>query len=61
MTLRDYIDRLRKNSLYISEKNLLEMFKKLCDGVNVLSQQNPPLAHRDIKPWLEDTKYLFWS
>ena len=33
----------------IPEKEVLQIFKSLCEGVRAFHKQNPPLAHRDIK------------
>ena len=33
----------------IPEKEVLKIFKCLCQGVNAFHKLDPPLAHRDIK------------
>ena len=33
-----------------SEKEVISIIKKVCAGLEVLHNQNPPLIHRDIKP-----------
>ena len=48
-TLRDYIDQHRTQSDHIPQKELLAIFRGICDGIDVLHAQTPPLAHRDIK------------
>lgn len=34
----------------IPEKDVISIFKSLCEGVNAFHKLDPPLAHRDIKP-----------
>jgi len=34
----------------IAEKEILQIFKTLCEGVLAFHKLDPPLAHRDIKP-----------
>ena len=33
-----------------SEKEVISIIKEICDGLDLLHGQNPPLIHRDIKP-----------
>lgn len=34
----------------LSEKEVAEIIIKLCDGLSLLHNQNPPIIHKDIKP-----------
>jgi len=49
-SLWDYIQRLEHPKRYLSEDQILHIFIGICAGVSVLHQQQPPLAHRDLKP-----------
>ena len=45
-TLAEYI---QMEGLF-TEKEVLSIIKEVCDGLEKLHSQNPPLIHRDIKP-----------
>jgi len=44
-TLEDW---LKKHP--VNEKQLLRIFRGICEGIRHLHHQEPPLAHRDLKP-----------
>lgn len=42
-------DRIRNNK-YFSEQETVEIMLAVCDGLEILHKQIPPMIHRDIKP-----------
>jgi len=48
--LKDLMDEARSKSLFLPEKQVLTWAAQLCDALNYLHAQNPPVLHRDIKP-----------
>lgn len=48
--LRTRIEEAKSKGEFISEFKVLDWVAQLCDAVNYLHSQNPPVVHRDIKP-----------
>ena len=54
-TIIDYIDgcdlsRYIENGYYFEESQLIKWFNQLCEVLEYLHSQNPPIIHTDIKP-----------
>ena len=45
-TLEEYL----KNEGIVSEEQVIHIVQEVCDGLQILHEQKPPLIHRDIKP-----------
>jgi len=48
--LKDLMDEARRQGRTLSEKQVLTWAAQLCDALNYLHSQDPPVLHRDIKP-----------
>ena len=48
--LKDLMDEARRQGETLPEKQVLTWAAQLCDALNYLHSQNPPVLHRDIKP-----------
>ncbi len=48
--LKELVDEARKQNTFLSERRVLGWAAQLCDAVEYLHSQDPPVLHRDIKP-----------
>jgi len=48
--LREILNSARRQGKFLSEKTVLEWARQLCDALEYLHSQDPPVLHRDIKP-----------
>ena len=48
--LKEIMDATRREGLRLPEERVLEWAGQLCDALDYLHRQNPPVLHRDIKP-----------
>jgi len=48
--LRDLIEDARTQGQFLPEEQVLAWAKQLCDAIEYLHNQDPPVLHRDIKP-----------
>ena len=48
--LSHYIDEKRQQGEFLDEKEVLRWADQLCDALEYLHSQDPPVLHRDIKP-----------
>ena len=48
--LREIMDEARRQGQFLEEKQVLTWAEQLCDALEYLHVQNPPILHRDIKP-----------
>ena len=48
--LRTHMIEARQSEKFLSEKEVLQWAIQICDALEYLHTQNPPILHRDIKP-----------
>ena len=48
--LKELVDEARRQGRFLEEKQVLAWAKQLCDALEYLHSQDPPVLHRDIKP-----------
>jgi serine/threonine-protein kinase len=48
--LKEIMDEARRQGQFLEEKQVLAWTDQLCDALEYLHRQNPPILHRDIKP-----------
>jgi serine/threonine protein kinase len=48
--LKEVIDEARRQGQFLEEKQVLAWADQLCDALEYLHGQDPPILHRDIKP-----------
>ncbi|MGQ9554038.1 MAG: serine/threonine-protein kinase [Anaerolineae bacterium] len=48
--LQTVIEKARSQGRYLAERQVLEWARQLCDALEYLHSQKPPVLHRDIKP-----------
>lgn len=48
--LKEVIDEARRQGQFLEEKQVLTWADQLCDALEYLHGQDPPILHRDIKP-----------
>jgi len=48
--LKEIMDEARRQGQFLEEKQVLAWAEQLCDALEYLHSQNPPILHRDIKP-----------
>ncbi|HEY68649.1 MAG: serine/threonine protein kinase [Chloroflexi bacterium] len=48
--LRHLMERKRQQGQFLDERKVLQWADQLCDALEYLHSQNPPVLHRDIKP-----------
>ncbi len=48
--LKEIMDASRREGLQLPEDRVLEWAEQLCNALEYLHRQNPPVLHRDIKP-----------
>lgn len=48
--LKEIMDEARRGGRFLSEVEALNWARQLCDALNYMHTQDPPVLHRDIKP-----------
>ncbi|GBD08092.1 Serine/threonine-protein kinase StkP [Candidatus Thermoflexus japonica] len=48
--LREIIDEAKESGRFLDERTVLLWAEQLCDALDYLHRQEPPIVHRDIKP-----------
>jgi serine/threonine-protein kinase len=48
--LRELVEEARQQDRFLSEAQVLRWVRQLCDALEYLHSQDPPVLHRDIKP-----------
>jgi serine/threonine protein kinase len=48
--LREIMDEARRRNQFLEEKQVRTWADQLCDALEYLHSQNPPILHRDVKP-----------
>lgn len=48
--LKEIMDEARRQGRFLEEKQVLAWAEQLCDALEYLHSQDPPILHRDIKP-----------
>jgi len=48
--LKEIVDEARRQGRFLEEKQVLAWAEQLCDALEYLHSQDPPVLHRDIKP-----------
>lgn len=48
--LKAIMDEARRQGRFLDERQVLDWAAQLCDALEYLHTQNPPIVHRDIKP-----------
>ncbi len=48
--LKEIIDEARESGRFLDERTVLNWAEQLCDALDYLHRQDPPVVHRDIKP-----------
>ncbi|MCS7251990.1 MAG: serine/threonine protein kinase [Thermoflexus sp.] len=48
--LREIIDAAKESGRFLDERMVLNWAEQLCDALDYLHRQDPPIVHRDIKP-----------
>jgi len=48
--LKELVDEARRQGRFLEEKQVLAWAEQLCDALEYLHSQDPPVLHRDIKP-----------
>jgi serine/threonine-protein kinase len=48
--LKMLMDEARRNDRFLAETEVLEWARQLCDALEYMHTQDPPVLHRDIKP-----------
>jgi serine/threonine protein kinase len=48
--LRQLMEQKRRQGQFLEERQVLEWAEQLCDALEYLHSQDPPVLHRDIKP-----------
>jgi eukaryotic-like serine/threonine-protein kinase len=48
--LRELVDEARRQERFLDEQAILSWMDQLCDALEYLHSQTPPVVHRDIKP-----------
>ena len=43
------VDLISRNEMKLSEEQIIQAFKDICSGVRHMHEQDPPIAHRDLK------------
>jgi serine/threonine-protein kinase len=49
-TLKEVLDETRRQKQFLDEERVLAWAQQLCDALEYLHNQDPPVLHRDIKP-----------
>ncbi len=48
--LKEIVDEARRNNRFLTEVEVLSWARQLCDALEYMHTQDPPVLHRDIKP-----------
>jgi eukaryotic-like serine/threonine-protein kinase len=48
--LKEIVDDARRNNRFLTEVEVLNWARQLCDALDYMHNQDPPVLHRDIKP-----------
>ncbi|HEY3290613.1 MAG TPA: serine/threonine-protein kinase [Anaerolineae bacterium] len=48
--LKEIVDDARRNGRYLTEVEVMNWARQLCDALNYMHNQDTPVLHRDIKP-----------
>ncbi|HQV69682.1 MAG TPA: serine/threonine-protein kinase [Thermoflexales bacterium] len=48
--LKEIMDEARRSGRFLSEVEVMNWARQLCDALNYMHTQDPPVLHRDIKP-----------
>lgn len=48
--LKELMDEARRNDRFLAEADVLAWARQLCDALEYMHTQDPPVLHRDIKP-----------